>query len=73
MAAKVRAEYEQLVAEAREARTADPGARRRTLARLRRDLQRIRRRDHFPGRASEQAEAALRSLAAVVDAAEARA
>lgn len=68
MVAEVSMEYAQVVDEARQARSADPVARRRTLARLRREVQRIRRRDHFPGRASEQAEAAMRALADVVEA-----
>jgi hypothetical protein len=73
MSAEVRAEYDRLVAEARDARTAAPATRRRTRDRLRRELTRIRRRDHFPGRAAELAEAAVRALEAADDAAGVRA
>ena len=47
-----------------EARAAAPGGReRRTLARLRRELGRIRRRDYFPPPEREQARRALEALA----------
>ena len=45
-----------------EAATADAG--KRTLARLRRDLKRVRQRDYFPGDGYERAVAAIEALAA---------
>src|SRR4051794_18798406 len=48
MAAAVAADYRALAEEAAAARTGTPTQRRRTLARLRRELRRIRARDYFP-------------------------
>ena len=48
-------EYAQIAEAARGAEQAEPAARRRTLARLRRELQTIRERDYFPTQAKERA------------------
>ena len=70
LSAAVVAEYAAVIAEAAAAADAPPSVRRRTLARLRRELQRVRRRDYFPPAEREQAEAALAQLsAALVEAA----
>jgi hypothetical protein len=66
MSASVRTEYEAVIREARAAR-ADGGARRRTLARLRRELRRIGLRDYFPGRARDQATAAVERLGQMLE------
>jgi hypothetical protein len=59
MAGEVAAEYDEIVEQARAA-LADPvGTRKRTAARLRRDLKRIRQRDHFPTRGDERAAEAI--------------
>jgi hypothetical protein len=68
MSAAVRTEYEAVAHEARSART-DNGSRRRTLARLRRELRRIGLRDYFPGRARDQATAAVERLGRQLEAA----
>ena len=61
-------DYIALVEEAEAtARDEDEPFRRRTYARLKRELQRIRKRDHFHGPGSERAEAALRALRATLD------
>lgn len=62
----VEREYDALIEEATAARAADPGARKRTVTRLRRELARIRLRDHFPKRGFERATAAVDRLAATV-------
>lgn len=67
MAAAVATDYEALAAEAEEAMGLDAPGRRRTLARLRRELHRIGQRDHFPPPPREAARRALERLAAVVD------
>jgi hypothetical protein len=59
-------EYRQVTEAAREAVDSDPTARRRTLTRLRRDLQLIRERDYFPTQAREQAVEAVEQLSGVV-------
>ncbi len=59
-------EYRQVTEAASEAVHSDPTARRRTLARLRRDLQLIRERDYFPTQAREQAVEAVEQLSGVV-------
>jgi hypothetical protein len=64
MAAAVAAEYEAVISEAIAVADASPASRRRTLARLRRELQRIRRRDYFPPGERERAEAAVAQLSA---------
>jgi len=67
MAASVAAEYRTFMAQAAEARRDEPGRRRRTLARLRRELRRIRSRDYFPPPERELALRALDELAARVE------
>lgn len=73
MSAAVAADYQRVIEQAAlAAREADPRARRRTLARLRRELQRIRRRDFFPPPEREQAEAAVAQLTTTLEEAAAR-
>jgi hypothetical protein len=67
MAAAVAAEYENLIEEAEGLGAASPGARRRSLARLRRELRRIQDRDYFPTAARERAERAVDELARLVE------
>ena len=68
LVAEVAADYGALVEEAQAAAKDDVEPdRRRTYARLKRELQRIRKRDHFPGHSFERAEAALRALGATLD------
>ena len=67
MAGAIATQYAEVVAGATEAVGADSGARRRTLARVRRELHRIRRRDHFPPPEREWAEAAIARLAETLD------
>jgi Protein ChrB, N-terminal len=67
MAEAVAAEYEAVGREARDAAEQEPWLRRRTLARLRRELRRIRRRDFFPPPEREQAEAAVAQLVATLE------
>ena len=66
MASAVGEEYATVIAAARSASGAEPKVRRRVLARLRRELQRIRRRDYFPPAERERAEAAVADLAAAL-------
>jgi hypothetical protein len=68
MASAISEEYARVLDEALLALESEPKAGRRTVARLRRELQRIRRRDYFPPAEREQAEAAVEELAAVLDA-----
>lgn len=58
-------EYRALFADAQAAREADPTARRRALARLRRELRKVRRRDYFAASERKPAERAVEELAAV--------
>jgi len=68
MAAEVEAEYEAVLEEARAAiQDEAPGPRKRTAARLRREVKRIRQRDYFPKRGYERALAALDKLDASVE------
>jgi hypothetical protein len=67
MAAAVAADYRALVADAAAAREKTPGQQRRTLARLRRELRRIRARDYFPPPERELAQQAVEELAAFVE------
>ena len=60
-------EYRHVVAEARAAHGADARTRRRTFARLRRELHRIRRRDYFPAPERREAEAAVDQLRREID------
>ena len=63
MAAAVAEEYRGVIAAARQAHQEEPGQRRRTLARLRRELRRIRSRDYFPPAEAEEAHRAVQALA----------
>src|SRR5437762_2367565 len=67
MAESVAAEYRTLIDDATAARAERPGPRRRTLGRLRRELRRIRARDHFPPAERELAQQAVEELAALVE------
>jgi hypothetical protein len=67
MAGAVAADYRALIEEAAVAREQAPGKRRRTVARLRRQLHRIRARDYFPPPERELAQRALDDLAALVE------
>jgi Protein ChrB, N-terminal len=67
MAEAVAADYRALVADVEAAHAERPGSRRRTLARLRRELRRIRARDYFPPPERERAQQALDELAALVE------
>ena len=60
-------EYREVADAAREAQDLDPAARRRTLGRLRRDLQQIRQRDYFPTQAQEHAVNAVEQLAGAAE------
>jgi len=59
-------EYGEVRVAARDARDLDDGARHRTVARLRRELARIRARDFFPTPERERAQRAVEKLAATV-------
>jgi hypothetical protein len=61
-------EYRKLIEEARAARVLEAPARRRILVRLRRELRRIRLRDHFPPPEAENARRALDDLGQLVEA-----
>jgi hypothetical protein len=67
MADTIANEYRAVVTDAKAATRAEPVERRRVLARLRRELHRIGRRDHFPPPEREQARQAVRALAEVVE------
>lgn len=56
-------QYRAVVAEARAAGSEGGGRHRRTLSRLRREVDRIRRRDYFPPPEREEAERAVEALA----------
>jgi hypothetical protein len=62
----VGAEYEAVISEAHAALAQPAGQRKRTMARLRRELRRIRRRDYFPADQRQLAAAALEELAASI-------
>jgi hypothetical protein len=66
MADAVAADYEAVLAEAAAGGGESEVVRRRMVARLRRELQRIARRDYFPPREREAARAAVEDLAATV-------
>jgi hypothetical protein len=68
MADAIAEEYRAVIADAAAAIGADIVDRRRTLARLRRELHRIGLRDHFPPIEHEQARAAVRALGELVEA-----
>src|SRR5881396_1892726 len=67
MAETVAVEYRALINDATSARSGAAGQRRRTLARLRRELRRIRARDYFPPPERAPAQAAVEQLAALVE------
>jgi hypothetical protein len=67
MAGLVAADYRRLLADVVAARAEPAGQRRRTLARLRRELRRIRERDYFPPPERELAQQAVEELAALVE------
>ena len=63
----VAAQYRKVRAEALAATTGAGGGNRRILGRLRRELDRIRRRDYFPPPEREEAERSVEALAAIVE------
>jgi cobalamin biosynthesis protein CobD/CbiB len=63
LAEAVALDYRKVIDEAHAAGDLEDVARRRTLARLRRELRRIRQRDYFPPPEAEEARAAVESLA----------
>ncbi len=67
MGEAVAAEYRALIADAAATQAERSGPRRRTLGRLRRELRRIRARDHFPPPERELAQQAVEELAALVE------
>jgi len=68
MAEAVALEYCDVITAAEEASaSASPGQRKRTLARLRRELRRVRARDYFPPAERERAQQAVERLAALVE------
>jgi ChrB-like protein len=60
-------QYREVIAEAQKAAGEGGGRHRRTLSRLRRELERIRRRDYFPPPEREQAERAVEGLATTLE------
>ena len=66
LARAIAAEYQAVTAQAQAAAHGPAGGRRRTLKRLRRELDRIRRRDYFPPPQREEAHRAVEALAAGV-------
>jgi hypothetical protein len=64
MSSHVGDEYRTLAAAARDARSGEAGARRRALARLRREVRRVAARDYFAAPERTAAEAAIERLAA---------
>lgn len=68
MTAAISAEYDAITAEAASMHGADAATRRRTGARLRRELHRIQARDYFPPPSREAARRAVEGLAASTDA-----
>lgn len=67
MATTIGSEYTALIADAEHVTDQAPGNRRRSLARLRRELRRIRARDYFPPPERERAQQAIEALAQVVE------
>jgi hypothetical protein len=63
MRRRIADEYGAVAAAAAEALSEDLGRRKRTLARLRQEFRRVRRRDYFPPPEREQARAAVERLA----------
>jgi hypothetical protein len=68
MTSAISAEYDAVTAEAATLHNADAPTRRRTAARLRRELHRIQARDYFPPASREAARRAVEDLAAASDA-----
>jgi hypothetical protein len=60
-------QYDRVIVDARAALAMPGGSRKRTLARLRRELRRIRRRDYFPAPEREAAAAAVEALSISVE------
>ena len=60
-------DYRRVIVEAEAAEAVAIGKRKRTLARLRRELRRIRARDYFPSVEREAAEQAVETLAMLVE------
>ena len=67
MAEAVAVDYRTVLADAAAVRSEPPVQRRRTLARLRRELRRIKARDHFPPPERELAQRAVEDLALIVE------
>jgi hypothetical protein len=67
MSAAVADDYTAVLAAANDAAGADEAERRRTLARLRRELHRIGQRDHFPPSERDAARRAVNRLSAAVE------
>lgn len=67
MRARIAAEYEAVIAEANAAAIEGTRRHRRTLARLRRELDRISRRDYFPPPERDRAGAAIAALAETLE------
>jgi hypothetical protein len=67
MGEAVATDYRTLIEDAAVAREQAPGKRRRTLARLRRELRRIRARDYFPPPEREVALQALERLSTLIE------
>jgi hypothetical protein len=63
----IAAEYRTLIEEAQALRSESGGGRARSLARLRRELRRIRARDYFPPTEREPAQQAVEELAAALE------
>ncbi len=66
MQSAIAAEYTRVIQDAATAATAAPSARRRSLARLRAELRRIRQRDYFPPPEGDEARRAVEDLGALV-------
>jgi hypothetical protein len=69
MAAAVTADYRRVIDDARSGAREPEATRRRTVARLRRELRRIGSRDYFPGPTAERARSAVDALGDAVEAA----
>ena len=67
MQAEIAEQYRQLIEAAEKALHMDPGARKRSLGRLRRELRKINRRDYFPPPERKAAQEAVAKLAASLE------
>jgi hypothetical protein len=67
MADAVANEYRSVLADAAAAHAETPGQRRRTLARLRRELRRVKARDYFPPPERELAQQAVEKLSTAIE------